>query len=705
KSPKLTTPAKTSPGRTPSASPGKKSPAKLSTPGKRSPSTTPAKKSPKFTTPGTRSTGRSPNKKSPSKLSTPGKRSPGRHPSTTSKKSPAKLTQSKRSPGKSPSTTPKKSVNLSKSPASAKKSPALSPKRSPSTPYTKGRFSVSRVNTPPQLVQNVSASRTPKQTRKSLTSKKTPLRRSRKLDAFEVIRARRRSGASEANLFVAKSWADVVKIGVAKPQKKTDKPTQKKAVATKKITKKKPKLKTPARRVKDLSSTGHADSPATILIGRAHARTLNLTGHVPKVVRKAVKVNPAHDESFTGMAQLFSTPVNAKQRRSSRFDGSKAGTPKSTVEMSVMQTPEEADEMVVSPLNSPTTTQRKRYGRDAVSRLLEVSLSPKSTKVNGTVSQKVGQEPSKSASENRKSVGLTGVKRIMRTPKQKGKPITDPHALRKLLNTPKETESTQAYTRRSAKLEVLGIAQLLKTPKQKGEPVEDYTGIKRIMRTPRERVQPVEDMVGIKRLMQTPKEKGEAVEDMVGIKRIMRTPKERGQPVEDMIGIKRLMRTPKVRGHPIEDIDLSHLMSRHADSTQSTENTRPIEEIFGIKNLVKSPPKKSVAEQVFTCSPRNASEALKSTGASSNTPVKRGRPSKRLSLPVETDTAVNEVQKTMAVAESEIAQESSVQSISEVIKSAHKKKGRPSKNLPAQPESEMSKESTAIPEATSPSLR
>ncbi|XP_040217348.1 proliferation marker protein Ki-67 isoform X10 [Rana temporaria] len=677
KSHKLPTPGKRSPGRPPST-PAKNSPAKLYTPGKRSPGKTPAK----LSTPGKRSLSKSPSKKSqlatpgkrspgksPAKLSTPVKRSPGRPPA---KKSPAKLTPSKGSPGKSPSTTPKKSP-ASKSPTSVKKSPA---KRSPSTPYTKGRFSISRVDTPPKFVQDISASKTPKRSRKSMTSKKTPLRRSRKLEAFEAIRARRRSGASEANLYVVKSWADVVKIGVAKAQKKIDKPS-KKTVVAKKITKKKPKPKTP-KRVKDLASTGHAESPATILIGRAHTRRLTLTGYVPKVVRnEAVKVNLAHNESFTGIAELFSTPVNAKQRRSGRSDGSKAATPKSTVEMSVIQTPEESDEMMVSPLSSRPTTQRKQYGRDAVSRLLEVSLSPELRKVNSTVSENAEQEASKSAGKKRESFGLTGVKRIMKTPKRKGKPVADPHALRKLLKTPKETESAQTLTRRSAKLEVLGIAQLVN---QKGGLVEDFSGVKRILKTPKQRGQPVADYIGMKR--------------------IMRTPRERGQPVEDMVGIKRLMRTPKVRGQLIEDIDLSRLMSTPVDSTQSAENTRPIEEIFGMKNLVKTPPKKSAAEQALTIDSRNDSEVLKSAGASS---AKRGRPSKRLSLSAETDTAVNEVQKTMAVAESEIAQESGVQSISEVIKSAHKK-GRLSKNLQAPPESEITK-SSAIVEATSPSLR
>ncbi|XP_072280941.1 proliferation marker protein Ki-67 [Pyxicephalus adspersus] len=698
-----TTPAKRSPS---TRSP--RSPAKLSTPGKRSPGRPPGKQSPaKLSTPG---------KRSPGRLSTPGKRSPGRPPSATpAKRSPAKLsTPGKRSPGKSPAS--KSPVKLSTTPG--RMSPVVKSPKTP-IPYTKGRFSISRVNTPPQLVENVSVSKTPKQPRKSLSSRKTPLRRSRKLDAFEAIRARRRSGASEANLLVAKSWADVVKIGIPKAQKKIDKPVLK-ALATKK----KPKPKTPARKIKDLLSTGHADSPATILVGRAHTRKLNLTGYVPKVVRNqavAVKVNPAHNESFTGMAELFSTPVNASKRRSSRSDASKVGTPKSTVEMSVMQTPEEAGEMVVSPLDSPATTQRKRYGRDAVSRLLEVSLSPDR---NSAVSENTEEATSVTSKANRKSVGLTGVKRIMKTPKQKGKPITDPHALRKLLKTPKDTASTQAYIRRSANLEVLGVAQLMKTPKQKGEPVEDLAGVKRIMKTPKQKGEPVEDMLGIKRIMRTPrqkgepvedytgvkrimrtpKEKGQPVEDMVGVKRIMRTPKHRGQPVEDMVGIKRLMRTPKERVQPVEDINISHLMSTPVNSTQSAENTRPIEEIFGMRNLVKTPPKKLASEQALTTDTTKAGDALGPLGTISNTPGRRGRLSKRLSLTAETVTTVNEVQKTLAVAESEIAQESGVQ-ISKVIESAQKKKGRLSKNISAVPSSEIPKESTAVPEVTSPSRR
>ncbi|KAM9324838.1 proliferation marker protein Ki-67 [Gastrophryne carolinensis] len=676
------TPAKRSPAKSPSTAPAKRSPAK-------SPSRTPAKKSPaKSPSTAKRSPATSP-KKSPSKLlSSPAINSAKRSSSLTSPKSPSRKStvHSPSTPAKSPakssptlarkslaksptplSKSPEKPSTPAKSPLtvrrsaklstvakspikSSPRSPATSVRKSPasvsparrSTPYAKGRFSVSRIDTPPQKTENVSevSTQTPKLTRRSLASKKTPHRRSRKLDAFEVIRARRRSGASEANLFVAKSWADVVRIGIAKPQKKVDKPI--KSVAAKK----KLRSKTPVRRGKDLSTTGHADSPATILVGKAHTRTVDLTGNVPRVVRNAaVKLNRVHDESFTGMMELFSTPVNVKQRRSNRFEGAKMDTPKSSVERSALQTPEETGEMVVSPLNSPATTQRKRFGRDAVSRLLEVPASPVSEDFQKDAEQEA------STSKNRKSVGLTGVKRIMRTPKQKGKPVTDPHALRKLLKTPNENEFPQLNTRRSTKLDVLGIAQLvktpkqkgvpvedfagikriMKTPKQKGEPVEDLVGIKRVMRTPRQKVEPVEDLTGVKRVMQTPKQRGQPVEDMVGIKRLMTTPKERGQPVEDMIGLKRLMTTPKNKGQPVEDlvgianllrtpkqkaqpvdlvgikqlmktpkerrplvedIDFSSLIATPTDSAQSSENARPIEEVFGMKNLVKTPPKK-----------------------------------------------------------------------------------------------------------------
>uniref|UniRef100_A0A8C5WG54 FHA domain-containing protein n=1 Tax=Leptobrachium leishanense TaxID=445787 RepID=A0A8C5WG54_9ANUR len=418
----------------------------------------------------------------------------------------------------------------------------------------------------------------------------------------------RRSLQITSSKDVARSWADIVKIGVAKPQKKNDKPALKA-----KITKKKKAIKTPLKKAKALSSTGHADSPATILIGRAHTRSVNITGHAPKVIRNpAAKINIDQDESFTGMAQLFSTPVSTNQRRSVRKASNDTGTPRSAVyEMSVVKTPEESGEMVVSPMNSLLTTQRKKYSQEAVSRLLRspVSLELLKDQEEGntgstvTHSEATAHKPeeaesysnkgkrSKTPKEKRKTMNLTGIKRLMKTPKQRGTPITDPVALKKMLRTPTFVESLPvANTRRSAKLDdLVGVKNLMKTPKQKGEPVLGFMGIQRIVKTPRQKGEPVEDLTGIKRIMRTPKQKGEPVEDMVGIKRIMTTPKEKSQSLEDMEGVSRLMSTP-------------------------TENTHPIEEIFGIRQLIKTPPKKTaVVKEVLGIANHTPTGSIEST--------------------------------------------------------------------------------------------
>ncbi|KFP52675.1 Antigen KI-67, partial [Cathartes aura] len=106
-----------------------------------------------------------------------------------------------------------------------------------------------------------------------LALKVTPMKR--RSGAVAVINAKRRSGASSANLLVAKSWAEVVKLGVARPQSKTVKKTVRKGRSLKKITQ---SPKTSERKIKGHFSTGHAESPATIVVGRAYSTTVRTAG-------------------------------------------------------------------------------------------------------------------------------------------------------------------------------------------------------------------------------------------------------------------------------------------------------------------------------------------------------------------------------------------------------------------------------------------
>ncbi|KFW84816.1 Antigen KI-67, partial [Manacus vitellinus] len=97
----------------------------------------------------------------------------------------------------------------------------------------------------------------------------------RRSGAVGVLHAKRRSGASSANLLVAKSWAEVVKLGVARPQSKTSKKSVRRGRPPKRINQ---PPKTPERKIKGHFSTGHAESPATIVVGRAYSTTLRSAG-------------------------------------------------------------------------------------------------------------------------------------------------------------------------------------------------------------------------------------------------------------------------------------------------------------------------------------------------------------------------------------------------------------------------------------------
>ncbi|XP_058841190.1 proliferation marker protein Ki-67-like isoform X2 [Acipenser ruthenus] len=457
------------------------------------------------------------------------------------------------------------------------------------TPYVSGRFSVSHISTPspiPEQSTVVSKAEpvaeeihcdavTPKPShrRKSIQSaaKKTPSRR--KSSVLDAVHSR--SGASKANLLVARSWADIVKLGAAKTQRMVfakKQATKAKKVTIKKVTSKMPK--TPAQKIKGHFSTGHADSPMTIVVGRAHARAVKPAGQVPKLVRNLalMKRSMEMNESFTGIAEMFSTPVNEKPRRTRRSSASTevvCSTPVSLTDASVLNTPEETGEMVVSPLSAPSTTRRGRYNKDAVTRLLQEKESSYSvvktptkeiiapidlsggSQVRVQPSEKVVDTSEQTLVEKTAAETDEGCKKLMRTPKQKAEPL----------------------------VALTGVKRLMKTPKQKSKQIEDFRGLKRLMRTPKKpKVQIIEDLVGVKRIMTTPKQKASPVEDMVGIKRLMQTPKHKGESVEDMSGISRTMKSPKLKIAPVEGFAvLQELMEQPEEKKQNHESKLIIE--------------------------------------------------------------------------------------------------------------------------------
>lgn len=62
-------------------------------------------------------------------------------------------------------------------------------------------------------------------------------------------------------------------------------------------------FQTPAKKVVNYASTGHANSPAAILLGRAHSRKIvQPTGAAPRLVTNAavLKKDMKMDEDLTG---------------------------------------------------------------------------------------------------------------------------------------------------------------------------------------------------------------------------------------------------------------------------------------------------------------------------------------------------------------------------------------------------------------------
>ncbi|XP_010283166.1 PREDICTED: antigen KI-67 [Phaethon lepturus] len=387
----------------------------------------------------------------------------------------------------SPKNLPVQKSPAASSPASGRATPKFT-LGSPA-PYTKGRFSVSHITTPSPIaeekdavaedmntkekngarVKSAKSSRvnqdnktfvttTPDKVTRSaqLALKVTPMKR--RSGAVAVFNAKRRSGASSANLL------------------------------------------------------GHAESPATIVVGRAYSTTVRMAGQVPKVVKNpTLKLNMDMDESFTGVTEMFQTPENKSGKTLPLATVQKTDfTPTCTaVDISELHTPEECGEMMVSPLNSSDASEHKQDSpgichflreKESLKSMFDAISTKTPEKRKAMLEENISVDSLSIIPEKQASWVKSGSKR--RTPKQKLEP-----------------------------LEVLsGIKQLLRTPKQRSEPVVMLSGIKELMRTPKQKSEPVEALSGIERLMRTPKQKSEPAEALSGIERLMRTPKQKSEP-------------------------------------------------------------------------------------------------------------------------------------------------------------------------------
>ncbi|XP_072828217.1 proliferation marker protein Ki-67 isoform X2 [Vicugna pacos] len=149
----------------------------------------------------------------------------------------------------------------------------------------------------------------------NLPSKRASLDRSQH-GILQMIYSKRRSGASEANLIVAKSWADVVKLGAKQTQTKAVKRGPQRPPSKRQRRANTPKK--PTGIVDHQFSTGHANSPCTIIIGKAHIERVNGPARPYTMLNSFVFNKPADfSEDLSGLTEMFQTPVKKKPQRMS----------------------------------------------------------------------------------------------------------------------------------------------------------------------------------------------------------------------------------------------------------------------------------------------------------------------------------------------------------------------------------------------------
>ncbi|XP_013358476.1 PREDICTED: antigen KI-67 [Chinchilla lanigera] len=143
-----------------------------------------------------------------------------------------------------------------------------------------------------------------------LPAKRASISRSQH-DILQMISSKRRSGASEANLIVAKSWADVVKLGVKQTQTKVVKHPPPRQMSKRQRRPSTPKK--PSDNVHNQFSTGHANSPCTIVIGKAQIEKVNAPAQPYRMLNNFVFTQKVdYNEDLSGLTEMFKTPVKEK---------------------------------------------------------------------------------------------------------------------------------------------------------------------------------------------------------------------------------------------------------------------------------------------------------------------------------------------------------------------------------------------------------
>ncbi|XP_023600061.1 proliferation marker protein Ki-67 isoform X2 [Myotis lucifugus] len=346
---------------------------------------------------------------------------------------------------------------------------------------------------------------------------------------LQTIHSRRRSGASEANLMVARSWADVVKLCAKQTQTKVVRHGPPRPPSKRQRRMNTPKK--PLGSVHNEFSTGHAASPCTIVIGKAHIEKVTVPARPYRMLNNFV-INKKIDfnEDLSGLTEMFKTPGKEKPQtmnigptafsHSEDLLGKKFQALDSE-EKTLLCTPEKFGENVyLRAQNAPEEPWDKQSSSPA--------LTQQYVTVNGNMKTPRSEtEPPKAASSTNKSRRSVELRNIQVTSTECEKDDKEVDTVQNILGRCLRKSSVQAQLPEGEMKERERSFETCKKNIEPKENSEKLITVRRSRRSSELKCTPRAGLIPIQRLQET-----ESKEDLEGIHSFLQNPCHAEEPVD-----------------------------------------------------------------------------------------------------------------------------------------------------------------------------
>ncbi|KAM9618074.1 proliferation marker protein Ki-67 isoform 2-T2 [Trichechus inunguis] len=409
-------------------------------------------------------------------------------------------------------------------------------------------------------------------------SEKIPSRRkSVDKNTLQIIFPKRRSSTSKAKLPGGKSWADVVKLGAKKQQIKNIKQDAQRHISKKQ--RRKPTPQKPLDHIENPFSTGHANSPCTVIIGRAHVDKVNVPARPYRMLNNFIlNKKITYTEDLSGLTEMFKTPGKEKPQRTNVcpdsikrsemvFEEAKLGEKPETLDVIDKILLPTKQEVEVEDISQKPSKQKPKPGETLAAlktwlkapnvspELLEDLCSKKDRtptpesprkSISGDVPRKIWKT-TKCTPESREMTrmsprlwrnpcaslelkeNLTGMNDHMRTLKSPGESISNEKVHTEIQKTPKRTPKSGKTSRKAL--------SLLRNTSASPELVEDLASMKDQTPTPESPGEPISGDDN-RKIQKTPKCTSKSAETPRMSLRLLRSPSANPELMEDPASMK-----------------------------------------------------------------------------------------------------------------------------------------------------------------------